>query len=78
MQSIALPKSVVRIETIGGLERVSDVQFGAGPTTGLIIDPEGYVVSSAFGFSNKPASIFVRLPDGTRNRQNSWRPITFA
>ncbi len=58
--------SVVRIETIGGLEQVEDVQFGTGPTTGLIVDSEGYIVSSAFSFSNKPASIIVRLPDGTR------------
>ena len=58
--------SVVRIETIGGLEQVEDVRFGTGPTTGLIIDPDGYIVSSAFNFSNKPASIIVRLPDGTR------------
>ncbi|MGA2061843.1 MAG: PDZ domain-containing protein [Thermoguttaceae bacterium] len=58
--------SVVRIETIGGLEEVENVHFGAGPTTGLVIDPEGYIVSSAFAFSNKPASIIVRLADGTR------------
>jgi len=58
--------SVVRIETIGGLERVERVVFGAGPTTGLIIDPSGYIISSAFNFVNKPASILVRLPDGTR------------
>ncbi|MGD0383800.1 MAG: PDZ domain-containing protein [Thermoguttaceae bacterium] len=58
--------SVVRIETIGGLEQVEDVRFGAGPSTGLIIDPDGYIVSSAFGLSNKPTSILVRLPDGTR------------
>jgi serine protease Do len=58
--------SVVRIETIGGLEQVEDVQFGAGPTTGLIVDPHGYIVSSAFNFINKPSSIIVRLPNGTR------------
>jgi serine protease Do len=58
--------SVVRIETIGGLERVEGVSFGAGPTTGLIVDPAGYIVSSAFNFINKPTSILVRLPDGTR------------
>ena len=28
--------SVVRIETIGGLERVDRVLFGTGPTTGLV------------------------------------------
>ncbi len=58
--------SVVRIETIGGLERVDRVLFGAGPTTGLIVDSSGYVLSSAFNFVNRPASILVRLPDGTR------------
>ncbi len=58
--------SVVRIETIGGLERVDRVLFGAGPTTGLVVDSSGYILSSAFNFVNKPASILVRLPDGTR------------
>ncbi|MGA2617777.1 MAG: PDZ domain-containing protein [Thermoguttaceae bacterium] len=58
--------SVVRIETVGGLERVEGVLFGTGPTTGLVVDPQGYIVSSAFNFINKPASILVRLPDGAR------------
>jgi len=57
--------SVVRIETVGGRERVGRVLFGTGPTTGLVIDPEGYVVSSAFNFLNEPDSILVRLPDGS-------------
>ena len=58
--------SVVRIETVGGLERVDKVLFGAGPTTGLVVNSSGYILSSAFNFVNKPASILVRLPDGTR------------
>jgi serine protease Do len=58
--------SVVRIETIGGLERVDRVLFGQGPTTGLVVDPSGYIISSAFNFVNKPASILVRLSDGSR------------
>ena len=57
--------SVVRIETIGGAQRVDEVLFGTGPTTGLILDPSGYIVSSAFNFVNRPASILVRLGDGT-------------
>ena len=40
--------------------------FGAGPTTGLVVDPAGYIVSSAFNFVNKPTSILVRLADGVR------------
>ena len=58
--------SVVRIETVGGLERIERVLIGTGPTTGLVVDPQGYIVSSAFNFVNKPASILVRMPDGTR------------
>jgi hypothetical protein len=56
--------SVLRIETVGGLEKVGQLLLGAGPTTGLAVDPAGYIVSSAFNFINKPASILVRLPDG--------------
>ena len=58
--------AVVRIETVGGLERVGEVLFGTGPTTGLVVDPAGYIVSSAFNFVHKPASILVRLGDGVR------------
>jgi len=58
--------SVVRIETVGGLERVDKVLFGTGPTTGLVVDSDGYIISSAFGFLNRPASILVELPDGNR------------
>ncbi|NQT17315.1 MAG: PDZ domain-containing protein, partial [Planctomycetes bacterium] len=57
---------VVRIETVGGGDQVGKVEFGAGPTTGLVIDPDGYVVSSAINFLNAPDSILVRLPDGVR------------
>jgi len=62
----AVAPSVVRIETIGGLEKVGDVLYGAGPTTGLIISPDGFIVSSAFNFAQDPSSILVTLPDGSR------------
>ncbi len=58
--------SVVRIETVGGAERVGRVVFGDGPTTGLIVSEDGLVISSAFNFANKPGSILIVLPDGTR------------
>jgi serine protease Do len=58
--------SVVKIETIGGLERVGDVLLGDGPTTGLIVAEDGYIVSSAFNFVQKPSSILVTLADGVR------------
>lgn len=58
--------SVVSIETVGGLERVGTVLFGTGPTTGLVVSEDGYIISSAFNFAQKPTSILVGLPDGTR------------
>lgn len=58
--------SVVKIETLGGLERVGGVLVGTGPTTGLVVSEDGYVVSSAFNFIQKPTSILVTLPSGGR------------
>jgi S1-C subfamily serine protease len=60
--------SVVRIETSGGAEvigsgpRGPQVRKGAGPTSGLVVTADGYIISSAFNFANKPASIFVSVP----------------
>jgi serine protease Do len=58
--------SVVRIETLGGLERVDQLLMGTGPTTGLALTADGYIISSAFNFVQHPASILVQLPDGSR------------
>jgi len=58
--------SVVRVETIGGLERAEHGALGSGATTGLVVDKEGFIVSSAFNFLGKPTSILVRLPGGAR------------
>ena len=58
--------SVVRIETLGGLEQVQGRLTGTGPTTGLIVSEDGYVISSAFNFVSKPASILITLPGGKR------------
>ncbi len=58
--------SVVRIETVGGLERIGKLMVGASPTTGLIVSADGYIISSAFNFVQKPDSILVTLDGGTR------------
>ncbi|MGH7137337.1 MAG: PDZ domain-containing protein, partial [Pirellulales bacterium] len=58
--------SVVAIETIGGLDRVGQVLLGTGPTTGWIVSSDGYIVSSAFNFVQKPSSTIVTLSDGAR------------
>jgi S1-C subfamily serine protease/dienelactone hydrolase len=59
---------VVMIETSGGTEIISSgprgtpVRKGVGPTSGLIVSADGYIVSSAFNFANKPSSIIVAVP----------------
>jgi serine protease Do len=58
--------AVVQIETLGGLERVGEVLVGTGPTTGLIVSEDGFVLSSAFNFIQQPTSILVTLPSGKR------------
>ncbi|MFM9068650.1 MAG: hypothetical protein ACKOUR_15165, partial [Planctomycetota bacterium] len=58
--------SVVRIETLGGLEVVGGQLANPGPTTGLIVGEDGWVLSSAFNFAQQPSSILVTLPNGKR------------
>lgn len=62
---VAAP-AVVQIETFGGLEQVGAELITEGPTTGLIVGADGWVISSLFSFRSQPASILVSLPDGKR------------
>jgi S1-C subfamily serine protease/predicted esterase len=61
--------SVVQIETTGGTDiidtgpRGQPIRKGVGPTTGLIVSPDGYIISSAFNFANKPSFILVAIPN---------------
>jgi len=65
---------VVQIETSGGTDIISAgprgamVRKGTGPTTGLIVSADGYIISSAFNFANKPSSIIVAIP-GQKERK---------
>jgi S1-C subfamily serine protease len=60
--------AVVQIETSGGSDIIGSgavgqqIRKGTGPTTGLIVSPDGYIISSAFNFANKPSAIFVAIP----------------
>jgi serine protease Do len=54
---------VVRIDTIGGKERVGR-DLAGGPATGLLLDAEGYLLTSGFHLRHEPSAISVRLPDG--------------
>lgn len=58
--------SLVRIETVGGLDQVQNFLLGNGPTTGVVVSADGYVISSSFNFLSKPSSILVTTTDGRR------------
>lgn len=60
--------SLVMIESFGGLnagEGVSNLAAD-GPTTGLIISSDGYIITSTFNFLRKPPIITITLADGRR------------
>ncbi|MCS7046277.1 MAG: PDZ domain-containing protein [Gemmataceae bacterium] len=59
--------SVVQIVTQGGIDLVVPSPKGPtfrkalGPTTGLILTADGYIISSAFNFINQPTTILVAV-----------------
>ncbi|MDB5337170.1 MAG: mucD 3 [Planctomycetaceae bacterium] len=58
--------AVVKIETVGGLDRVSGQLAATGPTTGVIVAADGWIISSAFNFITQPEQVLVTLADGRR------------
>lgn len=64
--TVAASPSIVRIDTVGGLDMIGRQLTSTASTTGLVIDADGYIVSSAYNFIAKPTSILVTLPDGRR------------
>jgi S1-C subfamily serine protease/predicted esterase len=66
--------AIVQIETAAGRDIVTSRQGeermrkGTGPTTGLIISSDGYIISSAFNFADKPSAVFVAVA-GRSGRQ---------
>lgn len=70
---------VCKIETAGGAAVIGapgggggpgggppPIRKGVGPTTGLVVDKDGYVITSSFNFANKPTDIFVTVPGKER------------
>src|SRR5260370_9926318 len=61
--------SMVQIETTGGTDvidtgpRGQPIRHGVAPTTGVIVSADGYIISSAFNFANKPSFILVAIPN---------------
>ena len=63
--SAAVPY-LVRIETIGGHEKVGSEFANEGTSTGILLDREGYVITGAFNFLHDPTAIVLVFPDGTK------------
>jgi serine protease Do len=63
--------SLVRIEGFGGIAAGVDgggyQAPGEGPTTGVVLSSDGYVITSTFNFLRKPPIITVVTPDGKRH-----------
>jgi serine protease Do len=57
---------LVRIDTIGGHEKVGSEFANEGTSTGLLLDRDGFVVTSAFNFLHDPTSILLRFADGSK------------
>jgi len=58
--------TVVQIETSGGIEnigRTGKMRKGTGPTTGVVVAADGYIITSSFNFADKPSAIFVSVPN---------------
>jgi serine protease Do len=75
--SAKVAPAIVKIETAGGTETLSvggapkgprgappgpGVRKGIGPTTGLVVAADGYIITSSFNFANKPSDVFVTIP----------------
>jgi S1-C subfamily serine protease/dienelactone hydrolase len=69
--SAKVAPTVVKIETAGGAEVIpvgkkgaggGGIRKGVGPTTGLVVAADGYVITSSFNFAHKPTDIFVTIP----------------
>ena len=56
--------ALVQLQAFGGLDRVGETLTGVGPTTGVVLSQDGYLISSAFAFAAKPAAVVAKLPDG--------------
>src|ERR1700722_1394597 len=57
----AVSPSLVRIQTVGGVDRVAGRLAGTAATTGVVVSDDGWIVSSAFNFISKPQAHFGPL-----------------
>ncbi len=59
--ALSVGKSVVRIQTVGGVDRVGEMLTGTAATTGVVVSEDGFIVSSAFNFVSKPSTILIQV-----------------
>jgi serine protease Do len=59
--AMSVGKSVVRIQTVGGADRVGGMLTGTAATTGVVVSEDGYIISSAFNFVSKPSTILIHI-----------------
>lgn len=57
--------STVRIEVIG-LPGEGEAAAGAGPSTGLVVGADGWIVTTSFAVTSETVEVIVVLPDGAR------------
>lgn len=57
-------ESVVQIETLGGIERPGELATTGITTSGVVVDSDGFIITSLFAFQSEPNSILVRMSDG--------------
>ncbi|MEM6329504.1 MAG: trypsin-like peptidase domain-containing protein, partial [Planctomycetota bacterium] len=58
--------AIAQLQPLGGAGGIAD-GLASTPTTGLVLTPEGLIVSSSYGLDPRPASIVVTYDDGTRS-----------
>lgn len=58
--------AVVQVETLGGLEAVDGYLANQGPTTGILLDEQGHVLTSAINFIQAPSAILIHTEGGSR------------
>ncbi|MEL7496237.1 MAG: PDZ domain-containing protein [Planctomycetota bacterium] len=59
-------KSVLRLERIGGAGQFEGTRISVGSGTALVVDQDGWLLTSGLFVADEPASLIVTMPDGKR------------
>ncbi|MGD9126458.1 MAG: trypsin-like peptidase domain-containing protein [Planctomycetia bacterium] len=58
--------SIVRIETLSRVGNDELSRMIGGPTSGVVVEKDGLIITSAAPFVSKPGTVLVQTPDGQR------------